>query len=116
MQQVYDPSGLLRSILRIGKRAVVSFPNFCHWKIRMQLAATGHVPVTKELPYEWSNTPNIRVLSLEDFKKYSRRIGFRVLKEAAISPSTRGKGGRLVKFMPNLFATYGIYMIGKDPT
>jgi len=114
MQQVFEPSELIRSMLRIGKNAVVSFPNFCHWKIRMQMMVTGHVPVTKELPYEWFDTPNIRVLSLEDFKKYSRRIGFRIIKEAAISPGGRHGGGKTIKFMPNLFATYGIFLIGKD--
>lgn len=114
MQQVYEPSGLIRSMLRIGRRAIVSFPNFCHWKIRMQMMATGHVPITKELPYEWFNTPNIRVLSLEDFKKYSVRIGFRIFKEAAISPGSIHTGGKIVRFMPNLFATYGIFLIGKD--
>lgn len=112
MQQVYEPSDLIRSMLRIGKNAIVSFPNFCYWKIRLQLMATGHVPVTKELPYEWFNTPNIRVLSLEDFKKYSERIGFRILKEAAISPDSHNAGGKIIRFMPNLFATYGIFQIG----
>ncbi len=114
MQQVFGPSDLIKSMLRIGKKAIVSFPNFCHWKIRMQLLLTGHVPVTKELPYEWFNTPNIRVLSIKDFRKYSKKIGFNILKEVAISPDNHQTGGEVIKFMPNMFGRYGIFQIGKD--
>ncbi|OQY51739.1 MAG: methionine biosynthesis protein MetW [Desulfobacteraceae bacterium 4572_89] len=63
LQQVYEPSALIKSMLRVAKMGVVSFPNFGHIKVRMQLAATGCAPMTKELPYFWHNTPNIRVLS-----------------------------------------------------
>ncbi|MCP4724427.1 MAG: methionine biosynthesis protein MetW, partial [bacterium] len=112
MQQVYEPSSIIRSMLRVGKKGIVSFPNFCHWKIRMQMCLTGYVPVTKELPYKWYNTPNIRVLSITDFRKYSKEIGFEILKEVAISPDKNNAGGKIVKFIPNLFATYGIFQIG----
>lgn len=113
LQQVYEPSDLIRSMLRIGKKGIVSFPNFCHWRIRVQLLLTGHVPVTKELPYQWYDTPNIRVLSLKDFRKYSRDIGFDILKESAISPNRQNSDGNIVRFMPNLFARQGIFLIGK---
>jgi len=70
------------------------------------------VPKTPELPYEWYNTPNIRVLSLLDFKLFARQVGFDIKKEVAFNTSENYTKGKLVNFMPNLFARYGIYMIG----
>lgn len=112
LQQVYEPEALIQSMIRVGKKGVVSFPNFSHWKIRMQLMRTGHVPVTKELPYEWYNTPNIRVLSLKDFRRFSKNVGFSIIKEAAINTGENQTEGKIVRRMPNVFATYGIFLIG----
>jgi methionine biosynthesis protein MetW len=72
LQETYEPIRLLKEILRIGKTAVVSFPNFSHWKIRMQFLFKGAAPVTEQLPYTWYDTPNIRVLSINDFKSLSK--------------------------------------------
>ncbi|MCP4116988.1 MAG: methionine biosynthesis protein MetW [Desulfobacteraceae bacterium] len=113
LQQVYEPDDLIRSMLRVAKRGIVSFPNFSHWQIRMQLLGTGYVPKTSELPYEWYNTPNIRVLSLLDFKRFARQVGFDIIKGVAFNTSENHTKGKLVNFMPNLFARYGIFMIGK---
>lgn len=112
LQQVYEPDDLIRSMLRVAKKGIVSFPNFSHWRIRMQLLGTGYVPKTSELPYEWYNTPNIRVLSLLDFKRFARQVGFDIIQEVAFNTSENHTKGKLVNFMPNLFATYGIFMIG----
>jgi methionine biosynthesis protein MetW len=112
LQQVYEPEALIQSMMRVGKKGIVSFPNFSHWRIRMQLMATGHVPVTKELPYEWYNTPNIRVLSLKDFRRFSKNVGFSIIKEAAINTGENQTEGKIVRWMPNVFATYGIFLIG----
>ncbi|MCP4490617.1 MAG: methionine biosynthesis protein MetW [Gammaproteobacteria bacterium] len=113
MQQVYNPQDLLRSLLRIGNKGIVSFPSFSHWKVRFQLLATGYAPVTRQLPYEWYDTPNIRVITIKDFRKFSKQTGFEILKEAAISSYNRGESGKIVKFLPSLFATYGIFLITK---
>ena len=111
LQQVYEPGDLIESILRIGRKCVVSFPNFSHWLVRWQLLTSGYAPVTRQLPYEWYNTPNIRVITLKDFRKFSKTVGFRILKEAAISIQNRK--GRTVQFLQNLRATYGIFLIGR---
>ena len=111
LQQVYEPADLIHSILRIGKKCVVSFPNFSHWQVRWQLLMSGYAPVTRQLPYEWYNTPNIRVMTLKDFRKFSKTVGFHILKEAAISIQNRK--GKSVQFLQNLRATYGIFLIGK---
>jgi len=113
LQQVYEPAGLIQSLLRIGRKGIVSFPNFSHWRVRFQLLTSGYAPVTKQLPYDWHNTPNIRVITLRDFRKFSRDVGFHVLREAAINTNSEDRLGTIVEFIPNLRATYGIFMIGK---
>jgi methionine biosynthesis protein MetW len=113
LQQVYAPATLLRSLLRVGKKAIVSFPNFSHWRVRLQLLLSGYAPVTKQLPYEWYDTPNIRVITIKDFRKFSREVHFRIWKEVAINTKSRDRHGKIVAFLPELFATYGIFLIGK---
>ena len=114
LQQVYKPSELIRSMLRIGKKGVVSFPNFSHWKVRLQLLLSGYAPITRQLPYEWHNTPNIRVITLKDFKKYSKEVNFKILREAAINTQNEERWGSIIKVLPNLRATNGIFLIGKE--
>jgi methionine biosynthesis protein MetW len=114
LQQVYEPTNLICSMMKIGKQAIVSFPNFCHWRIRLQLLLSGHVPVTKELPYEWHDTPNIRVLGINDFHKFTTALNLSILREAAIVLRNSNRNGEIVKYSPNFFATYGIFMIGKQ--
>jgi len=111
LQQIYDPSTLLRAMLRIGKKGIVSFPNFSHWRIRLQLLFTGCAPVSHELPFDWYDTPNIRVITIKDFRKYSKKVGLNILKEVAINSNGRNKQENIIKFLPNLLATYGIFMI-----
>ena len=110
LQQAYEPTGLLHEMLRVGRLGIVSFPNFCCLPIRLQMAFSGHVPVTPELPYQWYNTPNIRVLSLNDFWAYSRAVPFAITRSLAVNPAGDGKA-REVLFWPNLLASYGIFMI-----
>jgi methionine biosynthesis protein MetW len=112
LQQVYEPDVLIRSMLRVGKRGIVSFPNFSHWSPRLQLLLSGFAPVTKQLPYEWYNTPNIRVITIKDFRKFIHEVGLRILKEVAINTHTEDRHGKMIKIFPNLRATYGIFLIG----
>jgi methionine biosynthesis protein MetW len=114
LQQVFEPRGLIHSMMRVAKRGVVSFPNFGHYRVRMQLALTGRAPVTKELPYSWHNTPNIRVLSLLDFQKFTEDAGVKIFNQAAINTGANQRQGRRIKVLPNLLATYGIFLIGKE--
>ena len=113
LQQIYDPANLIQEMLRIGKKGVVSFPNFSHWRVRMQLLGTGYAPITRELPYAWYNTPNIRVITLKDFQKFVRDVGFKILDEVAINTKSRDKSGKIIRYWPNLRATYGIFLLGK---
>ncbi len=113
LQQVYEPAEVLKQALRIGNQAIVSFPNFSHWRSRLQLMLKGYAPVTKELPYQWYDTPNIRVITLKDFRRFAREVGFRILKEAAVATSQDHHEGRIIQILPTLRASYGIYLIGK---
>ena len=69
--------------------------------------------MTKELPYEWYDTPNIRVITLKDFRKFSKEVGFSILKETAISGRDQGEQGNIIRVLPILRATYGIFLIGR---
>ena len=112
LQQVYEPDTIIRSMLRIGKKGIVSFPNFSHWRCRLQLLASGFAPVTRQLPHEWYNTPNIRVITIKDFRKFIDEVGFNILKEVAINTQSETRYGKAITIFPNLRATYGIFLIG----
>ncbi len=113
LQQVYEPDRLIRSILRIGRNGIVSFPNFSYWRVRLQLLLTGHAPVTQQLPYQWYDTPNIRVITLKDFIQFSKKIGFQIVRSAAIHIDRKEKHGKSITCLPNLRAVYGIFQIQK---
>lgn len=111
LQQVYKPEKVILEILRIGKKAIVSFPCFNHLSIRLQLLFMGRAPVTEELPYQWYDTPNIRVITLKDFRLFCAYHKIRILKEIAISSHYRNFSGKLARILPNLFAKYGIFLL-----
>lgn len=114
LQQVAEPLELLQQILRIGSRAVVSFPNFAHWRNRLQLFFQGQAPVTPELPYDWHDTPNIRVITFKDFFRFCTRYGITVLEAVAVRTTPASKTGMILKWLPNLRATYGIFLLSKE--
>lgn len=116
LQQVYEPARLLYSLSRIGRRFIVSFPNFSHYSIRLQLLLRGMAPKSKELPYSWYDSPNIRVITLKDFRKFSHDVGYRIVEEIAVKTDYRSKGGSVVRLLSNLRATYGIFIIEKQKT
>ncbi|MBW1649905.1 MAG: methionine biosynthesis protein MetW [Deltaproteobacteria bacterium] len=111
LQQIYNPLKLINSILNIGKKVIVSFPNFSHWTIRMQLMFLGWAPISNQLPYEWYNTPNIRVITIKDFRKFARKLNLHILKETAINTQNDDKTGEIVKLFDNIRASYGIFLI-----
>lgn len=114
LQQIFSPSVLIHAMLRIGRKGIVSFPNFSHWTIRMQLLIKGYAPISQQLPYEWHNTPNIRVITIKDFRKFSDETGFDIIREIAINTHNEDRSGKIINFLPNLRATYGIFLIGKN--
>lgn len=114
LQQVYQPDVLLKSLSRIGKQVIVSFPNFSHYRIRLQLFLKGQAPKSRQLPFSWYDTPNIRVITLADFRKFSKDVGYTIVKECAINTHDQERSGRIVTLFSNLRATYGIFLIEKE--
>lgn len=84
LQQLRYPVELLEQILRVARRVLVVVPNFAYWRIRLQVLLWGRAPVTEELPYEWHNTPNLHLMSMQDFRDLERLGMFRILKELPI--------------------------------
>ena len=111
LQQVYQPDLLLKSLSRIGKQVIVSFPNFSHYRIRLQLLFNGQAPKSRQLPYSWYDTPNIRIITLADFRKFARDVGYTIVKECSINTHDHEKSGKVVSLFSNLRATYGIFLI-----
>jgi methionine biosynthesis protein MetW len=104
-QQVKKPDVVLKEALRVGKHAIVGFPNFAHYKARGQIFFQGKTPVTPSLPYAWFDTPNLHFLSIADFSAYCRRQNIRIEKAAFTG------AGRRVHLWPNLRALNGVFLL-----
>ena len=89
LQAMVKPKEVLLELLRIGSKAIVSFPNFGHWKIRLQLLLTGKMPVTESLPYAWYDTPNIHFFTIQDFQNLC--VDLNIVIEKSIGLTTKGK-------------------------
>ncbi len=113
LQQVFEPARLLYSLARIGRKVIVSFPNFSHYSIRLQLLYKGVAPKNDQLPYSWYDSPNIRVITLKDFRKFSRDVGYNILKEITISTNPASSEGSIIRYFADIRATYGIFIIEK---
>ena len=102
LQHLHHTERMLRETARVGGIGIVSFPNFAHWPNRLQVL-TGRMPVTRALPYEWFNTPNIRVGTLAEFDVLARRCGL------AVTDSFGLQRGRVVRRWPNLLASVAVF-------
>jgi methionine biosynthesis protein MetW len=102
MQHLRNTERMLRETARVGRIGIVSFPNFAHWANRLRVAS-GRMPVTKAMPYEWYDTPNIRVGTYADFEVLARKDGLQVLDSFGI------QGGRIVRRRPNLMASVAVF-------
>lgn len=105
LQEVRKASFLLREALRVGNRAIVGFPNFAHIGARVSLFFGGRAPMTPSLPYRWYDTPNVRFLSIADFRIFCAEMRFRVERAAFLSGQER------VVFWPNLRALGAIFLL-----
>ena len=89
LQAMMKPDQVLIELLRIGAKAIVSFPNFGHWKIRLQLLFSGKMPITEGLPYAWYETPNIHFFTIKDFQDLCRKLNIEIIKSIALTNSGR---------------------------
>jgi homoserine O-acetyltransferase len=109
VQTLKNPEIVFRELLRVGKKVIVSFPNFAHWRCRAQLFFAGKAPVTRHLPFKWYNSPNTNFLSLKDFDEFCKKLDVRVEKKIPLIKTRISP----VRFAPNLFAEQVIYLTSK---
>ncbi|MDC1155497.1 methionine biosynthesis protein MetW [Candidatus Pelagibacter sp.] len=114
LQAFINPELVIKELLRVGKKAIVTIPNFGHWKVRFNLLTKGSMPVTKTLPNEWYNTPNIHMCTIKDFFKFSDVIGFKIFKSLALINKNTSTINSSNLFLKNLFAELGIFLIEKS--
>ena len=111
LQATRNPKAVLTDLLRIGERAVVSIPNFGHWRMRLDLLFHGRMPVTEELPYSWYDTPNIHFCTIRDFVNLVDDIGAKVESATALN----GKGEKIGVSMPwwfwNFFGQQAVFLL-----
>ena len=110
VQTIKNPEKVFMELLRVGKKVIVSFPNFANWKCRVQLFLTGKAPVTKQLPFSWYDTPNIRCLSMKDFDSFCENLGVTIEKKIPLVKTRLSS----VKIVPNFFAEQAIYVTSKE--
>jgi len=104
LQTIHETESILREIVRVGKECVISFPNFAHWSHRAGIFF-GRMPVSKSLPYDWFNTPNVRVLTIADFEALASKIGLQIIDRVVLHD------GKVIHFGANLFGSLAIYRV-----
>jgi methionine biosynthesis protein MetW len=102
MQHLRNTEKMLRETARVGRTGIVSFPNFAHWPNRLRVAS-GRMPVTRALPYEWYDTPNIRVGTFADFEVLARKVGL------AVDDAFGIQDAQVVRIWPNLLASVAVF-------
>ena len=113
LQAFLDPENVISELLRVGKKAIVTIPNFGYWKVRIHLLFRGTMPITKDLPNEWYNTPNLHMCTIKDFVKFSKVIDFKIFKSLALINKNISTISNSNLFYKNLFAELGIFLIEK---
>ena len=113
LQAFVNPEIVIKELLRVGKKAIVTIPNFGHWKVRFNLLIKGTMPVTKSLSNDWYNTPNIHMCTIKDFVKFSKIINFKIFKSLALVNKNVSDINNSNLFYKNWFAELGIFLIEK---
>jgi methionine biosynthesis protein MetW len=110
LQVVRHPRFVLEEMLRVGGRALVSFPNFGFWRTRATLSLRGRMPVNPSIPYAWYDTPNIHHTTIKDFRDFCRDVGATVEHEIALKGAP-GENGHRTRFLPNLLADTAVFVL-----
>lgn len=111
LQATRNPKHVLNELLRIGERAIVSFPNFGHWRVRFSLLFKGRMPVTRELPYSWYDTPNIHFCTIRDFVELCDEVGAKVESAAALDANGSKIGFSMPWWFWNFFGQQAIFLL-----
>ncbi len=111
LQEIHKPAFVISEMLRVGKQAIITFPNFGHWSLRAQVFFKGQTPVSKTLPFSWFDTPNIRVITIADFRHFCHQHDIHIVSEVPLF------GSPLWRCLPlacsNLLSEKGMFIISK---
>ncbi|RLT95116.1 methionine biosynthesis protein MetW [Ketobacter sp.] len=111
LQAVHYPDKVIDDMLRVGKECIITFPNFGYWGCRLYLMTKGRMPVSKQLPYTWYNTPNIHLCTFKDFEALCHRKHLKILNRTVVDMHFRD--GVLMRLFPNLFGEVAVYHVTK---
>ena len=114
LQAFINPEIVIKELLRVGKKTIITIPNFGHWKVRFNLLLKGTMPITKSLPNDWYNTPNIHMCTIKDFVKFSKIANFKIFKSQALINNKVSNIHHSNLFFKNLFSELGIFLIEKN--
>lgn len=109
LQALHHPHRALENVVRIGREAIVTFPNFGHWRCRLHLGLIGQMPVSRVMPYSWYDTPNIHFCTVKDFKTLCDQLDIEILAQDVVGVDQRDTW--LARLWPNLFAVTAIFRI-----
>ena len=113
LQAFLSPEKVISELLRVGKRAIVTIPNFGHWKVRLELLLKGTMPVTKNLPHEWHNTPNLHMCTIKDFFNFCEKRNIEIFKSLALNNETITNINKSNLKYKNLVSDLGIFLINR---
>ena len=114
LQAFVNPEIVIKELLRVGKKAIVTIPNFGHWKVRLNLLIKGTMPVTKTLPNRWYDTPNIHMCTIKDFVKFSKIKNFKIFKSLALVNNKVSDINKSNLNFKNFFSELGIFLIENE--
>ena len=112
LQAFLNPEKVIKELLRVGKKAIVTIPNFGHWNVRLKLLVNGTMPLTENLPYEWHNTPNLHMCTIKDFFIFCEKRNIKILRSLALNQEKISEISVKNLKYKNLMSDLGIFLIG----
>ena len=113
LQAFYNPEKVIDDLLRVANKAIVTIPNFGYWKVRLHLLLKGTMPITKNLPDEWYNTPNLHMCTIKDFYNFCYKKNIELYKSIALSGEKTSQINKINLNIKNLYSELGIFLIQK---
>ena len=113
LQAFLNPENVINELLRVGRRAIVTIPNFGHWKVRIDLLTKGTMPITNNLPNEWFNTPNLHMCTILDFYNFCKKRNIKIFRSLSLNREKISDISQLNLKFKNLISELGIFLIEK---
>ncbi len=113
LQAFMSPENVIKNLLRVGKKVIVTIPNFGYWKVRVDLLFKGEMPITKNLPYEWYNTPNLHMCTIQDFYNFCNNKGINIFQTISLNGQKTSKITSSNLKFKNLISELGIFLLEK---